>query len=166
MTKIWMYTFLALLLPIPTVAEPTSDRDRYLADTIAEYRKSVDRCDELKEDAQSPDNSLLEALKAYPQRDIRSYLISREYELLDECTKDELQDLLLAIGSLEAEDDLNAETRKSLTGIKDILFAGPRLEIELRYRNLPKEMKADLNQRPFFQKPFETFDVMDRIGWE
>tara|TARA_R100000322_G_scaffold61485_4_gene38214 strand:- start:5442 stop:5903 length:462 start_codon:yes stop_codon:yes gene_type:complete len=146
-------------------AEPSLDRHHYLLDVIAQYGAAVERCDSRREEAVAPPSDALDILRQHPEKQIRFYLLAREYQLLDQCTESELLSLLLAIGSLNVANDLSAETQQAVQAMEETLFDGTRLEMEMHYRQLPNQMKAELNSISYFQKPYDTFVVMDALGW-
>ncbi|QCF27609.1 hypothetical protein [Hydrocarboniclastica marina] len=149
----------------PVQADQGAELHNYLIDAIAQYGGAVERCSEVRGEAKTPPSEALDIMRDQPAEQIRHYLLGREYQLLDECAESELLNLLVTIGSLSAADGLSLETQQSLQSMEETLFNGTRLEMAMRYRKVPKQLRDELNGLPYFQKPFDTFVVMDALGW-
>ena len=157
-----IFVVLLVIAPALAIGGPETAEHRYLVETFGDYGAAVERCERLKYEQPAPDHQTLAALNSYGIDDNRVFLVGREYHLSDQCTKDELLSLLLAVMSLQSA-DLEPVTQQALEGIRGMVFSDNRWHLEKQYRALPAEMKKTLEALPYFQTPFDSLSVIDRL---
>ena len=154
--------FSFLFIPTMALGEAESAEYRYLTESFSKYGAAVERCERLGDKRALPDDKTLAALDSYDIDQTRVFLVGREYYLSDQCAKDELLALLLAVMSLESV-ELQPATKQVLQGIRDMLFTGTRWQLEKQYRALPAQMKEDLKALPYFRAPFDSLTILDQL---
>ncbi|GGY76266.1 hypothetical protein [Marinobacter zhanjiangensis] len=133
----------------------------YFMDTFAAYGESVERCQALRDDAGAPPQELVEEIKGKDSHHLRVFLIYHEFARQDECTAEETAAMLYALGALPKVDDVPPETRQAVEALSENMFSGERLEMEMRYRDLPSGFREKLEAESWFHTPFSAFEVLE-----
>ena len=98
--KLWYINFF-LLLAGPCVAlEAEVSAQAYIDTSLAVWEARYEHCKSQERSRPLPDQSILDRLRDYEDEQVRTYLVSRSQQAIEECTRQEAGDLsytLLAI---------------------------------------------------------------------
>jgi len=146
---------IAMIL-LTQVSQPafSQNNHRYITDRISEYMSAFERCQEIAVEREEPAPSVLQKLDQFDGELIEQFLITRSSISSQECEQPELGELARAILVLE-EMELESETRAAIESIKVLAFPSRNREFEMRYQELPEEVRSSLGQIEYFHEPFE-----------
>lgn len=152
----------ALLSP-PLTAENSLALD-YLNNKIDDYENSLQKCMLMGSSAGLPGAAVIAALKAYPQQDTESFLLTRATLADEKCASPALGELAVALFLVEADNEPVSEDVALLIGeIKPAVFSSTRWELQHHYLSLPQEMRTQLEAFDTFQQPFNSLLIRQHL---
>ena len=114
----------------------------------------------------SLDDSLIQALRKYPARDIEIYLITHASEMEDQCAAAELGELARTLHLLAQSAAADPDLADAIDETRQTVFSKTRWELKKLHLHLPSPMKADLGSYPVFQQPFNSLRLRELIAAE
>lgn len=158
-----------LLLSIPLIlsgAGATADESiekAFLEKKINEYEIAFEKCMTMGNEAELPDKEVITALRAYPQHEAETFLITHAAEMEDRCASAQLGELAIALQLIEVSEHESASAEMLLDGTKEMVFSHARWHLKRQYLQLPQAMKEDLTSYSAFQQPFNSLLIREHL---
>lgn len=160
------FKFACLLLLAATSAHAGSNEEssahRYISKRIAQYGEAVERCEKIAASRPFPEESVIKNLRGYSIEDVRVFLITRSSLVSEVCEKPELTELAYAIGVLEGA-DVSGIPKEIVQNIKLLIFGEGTWGLKKKYLELPMGVKSILEQKDYFDKPFDDLAILNAI---
>ncbi|NWO07611.1 MAG: hypothetical protein HLX50_18525 [Alteromonadaceae bacterium] len=136
------------------------EEHRYISGKIAAFGEAVERCEKVAANREAPPQSLINKLNNYELENVRTFLITLNAQLAEDCQKPELTELAYAIGVLEGA-EVTGKPKQVLENIKPLVFGKETWGLKERYMQLPENMRKSLGQEEYFEKPFRDIEILN-----
>lgn len=144
-------------------AQSPGDYHTYFTEAFSQYGQAVEACETLRQTKEAPPVEVISKVGQYEIQNLRVFLMYNDFKRMQECSSNGAVEMLIAGGSLRNEGNLLPETRQAVEALEETLFIGTDLAFEMKYRQLPKAMRSNLEQLDYFRTPFQAYSVLDEI---
>ena len=154
--------FILLLTSLNCFGQTITEEHLYITTAIANYSDALERCNKIKSNRSRIDNKTLKILSNYEFSQVEVFLLTRSAMLEEQCVKQPLAELALAIHTLEPI-ELHSQTQKIIDEIKILVFNDYRWTMRKKYQRLPAEMRNALEKCSYFKQPFDSHLIRNQL---
>lgn len=160
--KRWYINFF-LLLAGPCVAlEAEVSAQAYIDTSLAVWEARYEHCKSQERSRPLPDQSILDRLRDYEDEQVRTYLVSRSQQAIEECTRQEAGDLSYTLLAIINSSETTPAERKEAERLGQMLHIGT-WAMKVAAQRVPVDMRDELGTIDYFAEPFSGFRLLEAL---